>query len=457
MTIKSSSYHHALPTHAVVFTYCEQLRSILLLFLGTLSSSGIPVVEAFWTPLPYKTAATSQSLLLLHAATKDNHRHRHKREDMSSTIMNDDDDDINNGYVEPTTTTTTSPSRLVSRRRFGHEAVAMILGITTGTTGTGKSNRMALATSATIKTTTVSPPPPLTITEESSNPFTAVLDPAMDFVQFDTANDIPADYFKEQRYIYGFVERVIDGDTIRVRHIPGYGSILTSNAPPQPLQARGIANITLSIRIYGVDCPETGKNKRQTSQPYGDEAKQFTTDMVYHKMVKITLLRRDQYNRAVAVVETVPQGVWETAVTGPRDLSVALAQAGLAELYTGGGAEYYNQRHVLEEAMATAKRNKRGIWSLGDTRQSAAEFKRAQKQQTVLHQTRGGSSDTPPPRVAVTGWHTDNNSKSTTTVLGAGILNHDKKAVAAMRPQKKKISNKENLLDAVVTGLEFVG
>ena len=67
---------------------------------------------------------------------------------------------------------------------------------------------------------------------------------------------IPKSYFEEERTIYAFTERVIDGDTIRVRHIPGYavrrlfsrrGAKITT-----PLPKRGIAGETLSIRVYGV-------------------------------------------------------------------------------------------------------------------------------------------------------------------------------------------------------------
>jgi len=158
------------------------------------------------------------------------------------------------------------------------------------------------------------------------------------FPQFNTVDDVPSDYFDSHKSIYAFVERIIDGDTIRVRHVPFYG---IRRKTPQPLQQRGIASDTLSIRVYGVDTPEIGKNKRQTSQPYGEEAKQFTTNLVYHKMVKITFLRKDQYGRAVAGVETVGGGLlrWLPGF-GPKDLSMELATAGLAELYTGGGAEY---------------------------------------------------------------------------------------------------------------------
>lgn len=192
--------------------------------------------------------------------------------------------------------------------------------------------------------------------------------------QFKTVDDVPDSYFVDNRFIYAFVERIIDGDTIRVRHVPGYGF---GRKVPQPLQQRGISKDTLSIRIYGVDTPETGKNKRQTSQPFGDEASKFTEDLVLNKMVKVTFLRKDQYRRAVAKVETVEDGLCSFLPGfGPKDLTMELAKAGLAELYTGSGAQYFGQKMEIEQAIEQAKREKRGIWSIED-RVSAAEYKRA--------------------------------------------------------------------------------
>lgn len=147
--------------------------------------------------------------------------------------------------------------------------------------------------------------------------------------------DVPKSYFTEQRSVYALVERVIDGDTIRVSHVPWYK--LTQRAP-SPLTSRGIAEQTMSIRFYGVDCPETAKYG-QAGQPYSEEATVFTTDMLLHKMVKITFLRRDQYGRAISAVETVSP--WWALGLRRKDVSVELAKAGLAELYTGGGAEYF--------------------------------------------------------------------------------------------------------------------
>lgn len=223
-------------------------------------------------------------------------------------------------------------------------------------------------------TTTMSPAlSKPTIAVPSSSPDPVLFDA---LPQFYTVADIPQYYFQDHRYIFGFVERVIDGDTVRVRHVPGYGM---GRKIPEPLNQRGIANETLSIRLYAIDAPETGKNKRKTSQPFGEEATAFISDMVFQDMVRITLLRRDQYGRAVAQVETISNSPF----SGSKDLSMELAKAGLAELYTGGGAEYNGQKNKFEDVIAQARRRRKGIWSLGDDFVSASQYKREKKQQNT--------------------------------------------------------------------------
>jgi endonuclease YncB( thermonuclease family) len=49
------------------------------------------------------------------------------------------------------------------------------------------------------------------------------------------------------------------------------------------------------IRLYGIDCPE----KRQA---FGKRAKQFTSDMVFGKVVEIEPVATDRYGRTVAFV-----------------------------------------------------------------------------------------------------------------------------------------------------------
>ncbi len=215
------------------------------------------------------------------------------------------------------------------------------------------------------------------------------------FTQFQTVDDVPKNYFTQQKSIYAFVERVIDGDTIRVRHYPLY-SIRRQRA--EPLQKRGIADSTLSIRFYGIDCPEIAKTKSQKSQPFAEEAKEYISQLVLHRMVKITFLRKDQYGRAICQVQTLPRfGSLLGCIPGlgAVDLSVELARKGLAELYMGGNAEYFDKRELLEKEIKNAKKRRQGIWSLGKARVSAAEAKKRFREQNevVLSSIRGGASN----------------------------------------------------------------
>lgn len=150
------------------------------------------------------------------------------------------------------------------------------------------------------------------------------------------------------------MERVIDGDTVRIRHIPDLGNwiiqneLQSSSSPSQRVRTSNlpIANSTIVVRMYGIDAPETAKKESETSQPFGENAKQLTKDMTYHKIVAVKLLRRDKYNRIVGEVDTFPgtasiiQPSKTTTSGGVKDMSVELASRGLAVLYTGAGAEY---------------------------------------------------------------------------------------------------------------------
>jgi endonuclease YncB( thermonuclease family) len=150
-----------------------------------------------------------------------------------------------------------------------------------------------------------------------------LLGPFSALQQFDTVSDIPAEFFANRRSIYAFVERVTDGDTIRVRHYPGFSIF---NQPVEPLKGK-LSDKTIKVRLYGVDTPELAKNKNQSSQPFAEEAKEFTKKLLFHQKVVVTFLGKDQYGRAIAQVQTIPVSTLGGTLP-PKDASVELVGAG---------------------------------------------------------------------------------------------------------------------------------
>ena len=200
------------------------------------------------------------------------------------------------------------------------------------------------------------------------------------FRRYDTAGDIPKSMYKGNKVIRGRVVKVIDGDTIRVRHTPFY-----------PLFKKGdycgkLSECTVSVRLYGVDAPETAKFGNP-EQPYAREAKEYVAREVDGKIVRIKLLRKDQYSRAVGKV-TVRNNILPFLRT---DLTKGLAVRGYATLYTGGGAEYDGKREVLERKIRRAQKKKKGIWSNGvGNHVDPAAYKREIKAKKNGSKGRGG-------------------------------------------------------------------
>lgn len=180
---------------------------------------------------------------------------------------------------------------------------------------------------------------------------------------FLTARDIPKEFYREKSSLYGQVVKVVDGDTLRLRHLPG---ALSSAAFDGNLKDQ-----TIMVRIAAVDSPETAKFG-QVGQPFGDVAKEFATNQVLNKKVRVKALAKDRYERLLGVV-------WyqDGVLGGEKDLSEELLKQGLAVVYTGGGAQYDGRRSEYERLEDTARRSKKGLWSQKDAdRESPAEYKK---------------------------------------------------------------------------------
>jgi endonuclease YncB( thermonuclease family) len=119
----------------------------------------------------------------------------------------------------------------------------------------------------------------------------------------------------------GMVVGVTDGDTIKVM---------------------GSHNKQVKIRLYGIDTPERG-------QPFSKKAKQFTSKLVYGKVVEVEVMDTDRYGRTVAMI-----------YADKILLNEKLLKAGLAWVYY----QYCHEIicHAWADYQFAAKLDKRGLW-----------------------------------------------------------------------------------------------
>lgn len=111
---------------------------------------------------------------------------------------------------------------------------------------------------------------------------------------------------------------VADGDTITVMH----------------------DNHAEKIRLSGIDCPEK-------KQPFGKDAKLFTSQAVFGKEVQVNTIGRDKYGRSIGeVIE--PDG---------NSLNAKLVENGLAWHYIR-----FDHQQTLDDLEHQARGARRGLW-----------------------------------------------------------------------------------------------
>ena len=124
-----------------------------------------------------------------------------------------------------------------------------------------------------------------------------------------------------------FVNRVIDGDTLRLRN----GE---------------------RVRLIGVDTPET-KHPRKPVEPFGPEATAFTRAAIEHRLIGIerNTTARDKYGRLLAYVFRKPDRLF---------LNAELVRQGFGRAYTRFPFRRKAQFVALERE---ARRSRRGLWA----------------------------------------------------------------------------------------------
>ena len=119
--------------------------------------------------------------------------------------------------------------------------------------------------------------------------------------------------------IQGLVVKIADGDTL---------TLLTGS------------NEKIKVRLAGIDTPER-------KQPFGSEAKQALSELVFQKKALIEVETKDRYGRTVGIV----------FVDG-QNINYELVKQGMAWVY-----RKYTNDEILYELEAQAKTKKTGLWA----------------------------------------------------------------------------------------------
>ena len=82
----------------------------------------------------------------------------------------------------------------------------------------------------------------------------------------------------------------------------------------------------VKIRLYGIDTTERG-------QAFGKKAKQFTSKLVFGKVVQVEVMATDRYGRTVAMIYAELNACPLTGVSIKTLLNEELVKAGLAWVY----------------------------------------------------------------------------------------------------------------------------
>ncbi|WP_462137645.1 thermonuclease family protein [Candidatus Mycalebacterium sp.] len=127
------------------------------------------------------------------------------------------------------------------------------------------------------------------------------------------------------------VERIVDGDTIRILYKPGHSH---------------------PVRLEGIDCPEIMRHD-SPGDPFAKEATELLSKLLKNKTVRARFgaERYDRYGRLLAFVFS--DGV---------NVNRKIVEAGLATVIQIGQQDPVLMEELLN-AQKTAMRNREGIWS----------------------------------------------------------------------------------------------
>lgn len=120
-------------------------------------------------------------------------------------------------------------------------------------------------------------------------------------------------------------------------------------------------NIQKKLRLAEVDCPESG-------QPFGKNAKQFTSEQVFGKQISFIETDTDRYGRTIAKVY----------YDGEKYLSADIIKAGLGWWYY-----HFSKDKSLGDLEQKAKQKKLGLWQ-DNNAVSPWEYRKMKRENKIL-------------------------------------------------------------------------
>ena len=123
----------------------------------------------------------------------------------------------------------------------------------------------------------------------------------------------------QDKEIHGKIVGITDGDTVK---------LLT------------VDKTLVKVRVANIDCPER-------KQPFSARAKQFTSNQIFEKQVKLEYLKKDRYGRYICNI------IYDDSL----NLSKQLLKNGMAWHYVK-----YSNDDSLQVLEDEAKKSKVGLW-----------------------------------------------------------------------------------------------
>jgi len=136
--------------------------------------------------------------------------------------------------------------------------------------------------------------------------------------------------------------RVVDGDTINV--------VTSGNQ--------------VTVRLVGIDAPETSKRKHEPGQPFSETATKYLAGLLLNKAVEIKSYGYDRYGRTLGVVY----------ING-TNANLEMVKAGLAEVYRGNSAPGFDS-DLYWKAEELARKELGGMWIQKDKYISPSEWRK---------------------------------------------------------------------------------